>query len=119
MLTLPVFHNVLLFGVKIEANGMLENLTGMSLKVPGLWQLYMWRVWLMYILRQLQVKLTILFLLENRIHFTLTVNCRETLFYPKDIPLFFLFLMSKANFLIGTHNSIFRSKINRHLGSQH
>ena len=36
MLTLPVFHNVLLLSGKIEGHGILKNLTGMSLKVPGL-----------------------------------------------------------------------------------
>lgn len=97
---------------------MLENFTRMSLKAPRLPVAIDVEYVVTYIFSQLQVKLTILFLMENRIHLTFTVNSRETLFYPRDIP--FSFLMSKANFLIRTHISIFRSKINRRLGtSQH
>ena len=76
---------------KIEGNGMLENLTGMSLKVARLLVAVDMEHIVMYILRQLKVKLTILFLMKNIIHLPFTVNSSETLFYPKDIPLFFLF----------------------------
>ena len=69
-LTLLIFHDVPLLGIKMEGNGILENLEVMSLKVPRFPVAVDVKFIVVYILRQLQLKLTILFLKENSIPFT-------------------------------------------------